>query len=168
MLLNLRNVVSRGEHPQFSGEIEATHLFSDRNDVGHVGKLQYTFEAEAMDESAVVSGELSLTIQMTCSRCLTSTDHRLITPFREIFVQSDEFNLDDNEDHIHTVHEDRVDLLPYIEENILLAVPYVPLCSEDCKGLCPVCGVNRNEEVCGCVQEKIDPRLAGLADFFKR
>jgi uncharacterized protein len=54
-----------------------------------------------------------------------------------------------------------VDLEPLIKEQLVLAVPYAPLCREDCKGLCPQCGINRNTETCTCA-EPVDPRFASL------
>lgn len=57
---------------------------------------------------------------------------------------------------------ERVDLEPLLREQFVLAVPYAPLCREDCKGLCPQCGIDRNTGTCSC-QKPIDPRFAGLA-----
>jgi len=48
---------------------------------------------------------------------------------------------------------------------VILSVPMKPLCKEDCKGLCPVCGANLNYEDCGHTQEKVDPRLLKLKEL---
>ncbi|MOA30578.1 hypothetical protein D3C78_1516790 [compost metagenome] len=74
--------------------------------------------------------------------------------------------LDEDED-LQIVTEDRVDLRPYVEESFLLSLPYSAVCSDSCKGLCPNCGTDLNVEQCSCDTEVIDPRLAGLKDFFK-
>ncbi len=63
--------------------------------------------------------------------------------------------------------EDKIDLLETAEDALLPDLPFRLLCREDCKGLCPVCGKDLNEGDCGCVKKAVDPRLAGLADFFK-
>jgi uncharacterized protein len=55
-----------------------------------------------------------------------------------------------------------VDLTPLLREQFILAVPYAPLCREDCQGLCPQCGTNRNLGACAC-EKPLDPRFAGLA-----
>jgi uncharacterized protein len=55
-----------------------------------------------------------------------------------------------------------IDLSFGVRESLLLALPMKVLCSEDCKGLCPHCGANLNEESCDCVAETIDPRWAEL------
>ncbi len=54
-----------------------------------------------------------------------------------------------------------LDLEPLLREQFVLAIPYSPLCREDCKGLCPQCGIDRNTGTCAC-EKPIDPRLAAL------
>ena len=56
---------------------------------------------------------------------------------------------------------ERIDLEPLFREQFVLAIPYAPLCSETCKGLCPQCGIDRNTDSCAC-EPPIDPRLAAL------
>jgi uncharacterized protein len=56
---------------------------------------------------------------------------------------------------------DVVDLEPLIREQFVLAVPFAPLCKDDCKGLCPQCGTDRNVASCTC-EKPIDPRFAAL------
>ena len=60
-----------------------------------------------------------------------------------------------------------LDLKEVAENSIYLELPFKKLCNEDCKGLCQSCGVNLNNETCSCEDLDIDPRLAGLKDFFK-
>jgi len=58
-----------------------------------------------------------------------------------------------------------VDLDPLVREQLLLALPKYPVCREDCKGLCPVCGQNLNDQDCGCDRHVPDPRWAALDKF---
>lgn len=64
--------------------------------------------------------------------------------------------------------DETIDLGEVVREQLYLALPMKPLCQEDCKGLCPVCGVNRNRETCACQQEWVDPRMAALAEWKSR
>lgn len=57
---------------------------------------------------------------------------------------------------------DTLDTRPLVAEQVLLELPTHPLCREDCAGLCPTCGADRNLGPCGCRQEPVDPRWAGL------
>ena len=61
----------------------------------------------------------------------------------------------------------KVDLTSLMQETIVTELPLRLLCKEDCKGLCPKCGTDLNLGSCSCEHKEIDPRLAGLADFFK-
>ena len=55
-----------------------------------------------------------------------------------------------------------IDLAPALREQVLLATPPSPLCSEDCKGLCAICGQDKNLRDCGCSAARIDPRWEAL------
>ena len=57
--------------------------------------------------------------------------------------------------------DDTLDLAPLVRDALVLELPMAPLCRDDCAGLCPQCGANRNEGQCGCVAPR-DPRWANL------
>lgn len=61
-----------------------------------------------------------------------------------------------------TIHEEALDTTPLLREHIQLQVPMKPLCREDCAGLCPQCGADRNSESCDCKETTTDPRWAAL------
>ncbi len=58
-----------------------------------------------------------------------------------------------------------IDLTPLMYEQIMLALPTRPLCGEECRGLCPQCGINRNTGQCACVAEAGDPRWSVLRNL---
>ena len=55
---------------------------------------------------------------------------------------------------------EEIDLSPFIREQVLLALPMCPLCEASCRGLCPSCGINLNDEACVCISPSGDPRMA--------
>ena len=65
------------------------------------------------------------------------------------------------EDELYPIADDTIDLGPLVRDAVVLELPMAPLCREDCAGLCPQCGANRNEGDCGCVAPR-DPRWANL------
>jgi len=65
------------------------------------------------------------------------------------------------DDEAYLIEDDFVDLAPLVHDAILLDLPLAPLCREDCRGLCPICGIDRNEASCDCVAP-LDPRWATL------
>lgn len=60
-----------------------------------------------------------------------------------------------------------IDLSELVEQLLEVDEPIAAVCSEQCKGICPTCGANRNREPCSCRDEQIDERLAGLAKFMQ-
>jgi uncharacterized protein len=149
----------------YSGEISIASWLADRRDVRALGPLQVSLTARGSADGMTVDCDCSVDLEYGCARCLRPFREPLNYSFRERFTIKPESA--DEEEEIHLVRGDTVDLLPYVEEHLQLALPFVPVCGADCRGLCPVCGANRNERDCGCKEERIDPRLAGLKDFFK-
>ncbi|GAB6933531.1 YceD family protein [Calditerricola satsumensis] len=130
-----------------------------------------TMDGEARYEAGEVRvhGTLSGSMVLSCSRCLKAFPFSYSIPVDERFVRAsgDEAAAEeDDEENVHVVEGDTVDLKPYLVELIALSVPFAPLCDEACKGLCPLCGIDRNAETCSCRTERIDPRLAVLAELF--
>jgi uncharacterized protein len=78
-------------------------------------------------------------------------------------VHADElFEQDPLEGETYRLDDDAVDLEPLVRDALLLELPAVPLCAPECRGLCPVCGADRNETTCDCRTDEPDPRWAAL------
>jgi uncharacterized protein len=166
MLLRIKELATKGSVP-VKGEVDLTELLKDRQDIVSFGPADADLQAEWSEGLAKVTGNVHVDLHIACSRCLQPVEERIDTPFQEWFAAKSTSIPEELEEDVHLITEDTVDLKPLVEETVAVSVPLVTLCSEDCKGLCPDCGVNRNERDCGCKNDKIDPRLAGLADFFK-
>jgi uncharacterized protein len=145
----------------------------------------FTGEAEIWNagDRLLVRANLSGEATLACSRCLTEFTEPLDVFFEEEFVEGaaeDEERFADGEDDDDEEEEsartisfytgDEIDLTDPLRENILLELPMKPLCDEECKGLCPTCGVNLNEEPCKCEgdQDVVDPRLSVLKDLLRK
>ncbi|MEF2965271.1 DUF177 domain-containing protein [Paenibacillus sp. M1] len=171
MILHFRQLASSDRPVEFRQALDVSRVVKGRKDIAGAGPLQADLRAESAGGGVVkVTGKLTGKLDMSCSRCLKPLSHEVDIVFDESFKQSDhpETESQDDDEDIQFVAEDQVDLTPYIEEAYLLNLPYAALCKEDCKGLCPSCGTDRNERDCGCNTERIDPRLASLGDFFKK
>jgi len=108
------------------------------------------------DDSFVFTGQLAGVLSLNCSRCLEKFEHEIQVEVEEELFKNELENLE------------RINLIGILQENILLNLPIKSLCSNDCKGLCTICGQNLNENKCDCEREMIDPRLAILKDFYKK
>lgn len=171
MYFQFRELVTKGNTVNFHQTMNMNHVIEGRQDITYIGPLQIDLVARPESGGVIdVQGELTTQLNMNCSRCLTPLTETYVIPFHERFKQTEksvEAPEVDEDDDIELIAEDKVDLQPYVEETLYMNLPYVPLCDKACKGLCPSCGQNLNEQSCGCSNEKIDPRLAGLKDFFK-
>lgn len=91
-----------------------------------------------------------------CGRCLVDFEQRLRADFTDLYAFSPKLA---SESGLVLPETGQLDLAPSIREELLLSIPINPVCRSDCKGLCPVCGENRNLVQCDHGQEVIDPRL---------
>lgn len=112
-----------------------------------------------------IAYEAKLDYNLMCGRCLERKRRVQTYGFEHILVQ--QLNEEDNGDFI-VVSGNQLDLDDLATSDILLELPSVVYCREDCKGLCPKCGVNLNETDCGCELKQPDPRLQILSEFFKQ
>ncbi len=101
--------------------------------------------------------DISCSINVKCYRCMENTQEDLSFSMNEVLANKE---LPDEE--IIQFDGTRIDLKEIIINNILINISMKHLCSEDCKGLCPICGVNLNEDDCGCNLETVDPRFEVL------
>lgn len=172
MHIHFKDLASRGMI-SFKESVDLSDELPKKGSLTDYGPLEVALEAHDKAGAAEVEGTLSIEVEQTCSRCLSPVHQKLDIPFHETFVRVEPQQLADldaeeeEEESVEYVTGDKLELLPYVLESVMFAIPFVPLCDEACQGLCPVCGANRNTDACGCKQDKVDPRLTALADFFK-
>ncbi|SHE60162.1 uncharacterized protein SAMN05444392_10225 [Seinonella peptonophila] len=97
-----------------------------------------------------------------CSRCLEEFDLPIELTWAETFTDLPVVDAEGVE--VYPIGE-ALHLEPWVREAFLLQIPFVPICRDTCRGLCPSCGINRNKGICQCNTEHIDPRLAKLQEF---
>lgn len=107
--------------------------------------------------------------EQLCARCLEPVQVPLSGTFDLIFrpggvdAEAGERAITEDETEIGYYEQSGLLLEDAVREQVLLTLPGRSLCQEDCKGLCPHCGINRNITPCECVEKPTDPRLAVLA-----
>ena len=119
--------------PEFTDLAEGDDFASD-------GCGSYDLTAMTVSGGILVSGTASTPLKSTCGRCLEEVKFTLDPGKIHLF-----FDIEENQE-ILEIDED-------LRSELLLALPMNPLCSEDCAGLCPVCGANLNKSQCKCVIE---------------
>jgi uncharacterized protein len=149
-------------------------LYSEDGDRVEAHDLKGEVKVTRLTDGLLVQGDIEAQVALECSRCLDDfllpVDASLEEQFQpSIDIESGhpikraEFDLDDNIFMLDPNH--LMDLTEPIRQALLVALPMRPLCREDCKGLCSVCGANRNFVDCGHVEEQTDSRWAGLRDL---
>jgi uncharacterized protein len=111
----------------------------------------------------VVRGTLRAPLQQECRRCLVPVTVTLSEEMTLVYLPATEPGMEDDGDtRLFEESAAELDLGQAVREEIILAIdPYV-VCRPQCKGLCPHCGANLNEETCTCVAEDLDPRWDAL------
>ncbi len=112
--------------------------------------------------------------EVPCARCLDPVDHPLQGQydvlFRPLGVDADEHehSIGASETEIGYYQDGSLMLEDVLREQVLLSLPARTLCREDCKGICPRCGANRNNDSCACEEVPADPRWSALGDLRSR
>ena len=164
MQLDLRNIFNE-EGSAFVVE-DDVDLSSVRMWGKHPFSQPIHVKAEAVNRAGVVTLTLSASfvLALTCDRCLAAFQRQFSPCFQHTVVR----RLYGEDAGTFVVAEDGlVDGGELFSADLQLELPSKILCREDCKGLCPICGCDRNVTPCQCRQEEGDPRLAALDKFFE-
>ena len=113
-------------------------------------------------------GRIEGDVVMPCRRCLNDASAHVSGEEHVIFVDADDEEADNPDVYTLDPRADEIDLRPAIREQWLLIVPAFVLCRDDCKGLCPTCGVDLNAGECHCPpQVSVDSRWDALRSLSK-
>ncbi len=100
-------------------------------------------------------------VQFVCDRCLQVFDYAVNGQIKRQLSTRDEFDVE-----WLVIKSEQIDLADAIVDDLVIELPIQLTCSDQCKGLCPTCGIDLNQSSCQCEEESIDPRLASLKDLF--
>jgi uncharacterized protein len=119
-------------------------------------------------DQLICRGKVITPVKLECSRCLSEYEESLSSDLDfvvNLALTPEEINVDEDGYFIADPSSAFFDIDDLVREAIILALPLKPLCSEDCRGLCPICGTDLNRSQCNCVKKETDPRwdqLKGL------
>ncbi|MDD6056837.1 MAG: DUF177 domain-containing protein [Clostridiales bacterium] len=124
------------------------------------------------NKKLLIYGEVDLTVQIPCSRCLTEVPTGIrFTVDKEFPIRDARIDCDEPEGFVYLI-EGKLDTDKLIYEEILINWPAKILCREGCKGICTVCGTDLNEGTCDCASDCAargpDPRMAAIQDIFNK
>lgn len=148
----------------FAYELTPDELDITDTDLKVTAPIQLEGVVENAGDVILLKADVKTEIERTCGRCLKVFTEPLAAQVVEKFYPAGAENIE-NDAFIY--ESDLLDITEPVRESLLLAVPLQSLCREDCRGLCLVCGADRNEGDCGCDATTVDPRLAALKQFIK-
>ena len=133
-----------------------------------VSPVSLAFDIHRNQQQFRLAGGVTATLELPCSRCLEAFTLPVDAPF-DLRYQPHTLNAGEGEREIEEddlttafYDDEQIDLGQLMREQFYLALPMKPLCREDCRGLCAVCGTNLNRGTCLCSTRWEDPRFAAL------
>lgn len=177
-MLTVRLDDIRGKNVELSEEFSSS-TFPVLSEMIHSGEVIITspvlVEITAAHEfdHVRVSGRVEAGIRLACSRCCAEYDDRLSSAFELFYtkaqgaetVQDEEIELSEIDLVSVTYRGDEIDLIPEVDEQIVMELPLKPLCSEQCRGLCSNCGTDLNVADCGCHRGVSSLNFGALKDL---
>jgi uncharacterized protein len=147
--------------------------------VASLSRIDFAFEQPLHTEAKVLKvgqsfflkGNVKTTLRLTCVRCLndfsfpiSSSFDLTLSPLKKAPTE-EEIELKEEDMESNFFEGGEIHLSEIACEQVFLEIPYKPLCHEDCRGLCPVCGKDLNLSACHCVPEGSESAFSALKDL---
>ena len=171
MLISVKELELKKVHFDVSfprGEIE---FFDDGDRLTQASPLQAEGSAELLPHTLGeirIQGHLAVQMRCDCNRCLEPAEFPIDSSFdlfyrpADVVGDEEEVEIDEGEAEIAFYEGAGVELKDILRENVLLAMPMQRVCRQECRGICPLCGQNRNLINCGCEAKPVDDRWSAL------
>jgi uncharacterized protein len=160
-----RLIVRPRERETFSLQTMGSDSFLEEIGGKFLAPIEVEIVVENTGELFAGRGNVRTLLQLPCSRCLKDFTYPIDAEFDLVIaeaVSNDQVSVDDG---IVFFAADEADISSIVEEAIFMAIPICSLCQEDCRGLCPECGHDKNTTSCSCQEENIDPRWEKLKNL---
>ncbi len=115
-------------------------------------------------EGVLVSGSVRGTATGECVRCLDEAAVAVAADIQELYLYPERTTRSEDDEDLRELQDDLIDLEPALRDAVVLALPFQPLCREDCPGLCSECGIHLIDQP-GHAHTSVDSRWSALADL---
>ncbi len=146
--INIAKIVSGDKIPvcaKFSFTLPRVYTYDKKSDVS----VSFEGEIQRLDDLYILEGKCDLNYKLPCSKCLEEVCENLSLDILERFSSNKEL-VANSDDDVILVDSTEILLSEVLYQPLLLNIPTTILCKEDCKGLCPSCGGNKNIKDCDC------------------
>jgi uncharacterized protein len=160
-----------GHGGKFAHVYGIDELALNDSEVRLIGPGEVTGRIRRAGREVELQGELRAKLEAVCGRCLQPVELPISTAFTERFVQAvgwgseEQHELSPEDLNVAVFDGEAIDLDDLVREELLLAMPANVLCRENCLGLCPVCGNDRNMRECQCGDQEVDSRWQKLKEL---
>ncbi|MBO4506577.1 MAG: DUF177 domain-containing protein [Lachnospiraceae bacterium] len=172
MRISLSGVMNlNSETRDFTADIESESFM-------HMGESYPVAKKEPVRFTAVsdtaktvrIKAQTKLELTVPCDRCLEPVSVPFDIDTDYVFTWEDDgtVRIRDDEEPVNYIDGYELDVDAFISEEIMIGFPMKVLCTEDCKGICSVCGANLNRGECGCDRTVLDPRMSIIRDLFRQ
>lgn len=120
---------------------------------------------ESVVEGVLVTGTAAVQLAGECVRCLEPLADQLEADLTELFVYPGHETGGEGDEEVGRIEHDHLDLEPVLRDQVVLELPFQPVCREDCRGLCPVCGASLNADPDHTHDDAADARWAVLEQW---
>ncbi len=178
MHIRVNNLHVRPLNVEISEPVEsfpALVAMAEQGAVIFTGEVTGSLTAGMAGDLVRLEGRVTVTVVMSCGRCLCELRRSLDVPFHLCYHQVDvplgasddaeEIELTLRDMELTPFTGDEIDPKPEIAQELIMALPQAVLCQEECAGLCPVCGGNLNTQACECAKPVFHEGLARLKDL---
>lgn len=157
LLINALELLRRpGSVKRITIEVDPVDIGLEARALSTRSPIEVDVTAESLSDGVVVTGSLRARFATECRRCLCPIEGIVTVEVHELY------QVTVTDPDAFPIVGDQIDLVPMVRESVLLELPDAPVCRPDCAGLCPICGVDRNDAPCACVVDTPDPRWAAL------
>lgn len=169
MILNLKN---REDFPiKLDLTAKTLGTKSDREDIIGVENIRVSLSVQESSGEFFCQGTVSADFRLECARCLVEFQTNISGKTDFIIsagrpVSKDERDVPDDEEYVDLLDDLTADISYIVSQTLMLALSMKPICQDNCQGLCPACGINKNDKNCDCKTEQIDERWEGLSGLF--
>jgi uncharacterized protein len=152
----------------FAHRYEPEEIVLDEEHARLTGSPEVSGRISRSGNEVRLRGKMSAMAEVDCDRCLKTINLPIEADFDVKYVPTDDYTpteaaeLQEEDLSVSFFDGETIDVDELVREQALLNMPARALCGEECKGLCPVCGSDRNTNPCDCESREIDPRWAGL------
>ena len=176
MKINVEQIPEEGSTYDFDQPCEDSSVLIDMARSGGCRfekPISYRLEIKRFGQFVDIRGAFKAVVQLVCSRCLQPFAQPLQSRFHLTYQRQEQLPADDageettielNADDLGVIpfDSDEIDLSDALPEEVVMALPMQPLCDENCKGLCPQCGIDLNRNSCSCRNGVVNSNFAVL------